>query len=45
MYGRTYMGVARITYLIGPDGKVLKRWDKVSPATHADEVLGEIQAL
>jgi peroxiredoxin Q/BCP len=42
MYGRKYMGVARITYLIGPDGKVLKRWDKVSPATHADEVLGQI---
>ena len=31
MYGRKYMGVARITYLIGPDGNVLKRWDKVSP--------------
>ncbi len=43
MYGRKYMGVARITYLIGPDGKVLKRWDKVSPATHADEVLGQIR--
>ena len=45
MYGRKYMGVARITYLIGPDGKVVKRWDKVSPATHADEVLGQLQAL
>ena len=45
MYGRKYMGVARITYLIGPDGKVLKRWDKVSPSAHADEVLGQIQAL
>jgi len=44
MYGRKYMGVARITYLIGGDGKVVKRWDKVSPASHADEVLGQIQA-
>jgi peroxiredoxin Q/BCP len=44
MYGRKYMGVARITYLIGADGKVVKRWDKVSPSTHADEVLGQIQA-
>jgi thioredoxin-dependent peroxiredoxin len=43
MYGRKYMGVARITYLIGPDGNVLKRWDKVSPATHADEVLEQIR--
>ncbi len=45
MYGRKYMGVARITYLIGPDGKVLKRWDKVSPSTHADDVLAQIRAL
>jgi peroxiredoxin Q/BCP len=45
MYGRKYMGVARITYLIGPDGNVLKRWDKVSPATHADEVLEQIRGL
>jgi peroxiredoxin Q/BCP len=45
MYGRKYMGVARITYLIDPDGKVLKRWDKVSPATHADEVLEQIRGL
>ena len=29
MYGRKYMGVARTTYLIGPDGKVVKRWDGV----------------
>src|SRR6185295_17564890 len=29
LYGRKYMGVARISYLIGPDGKVAKRWDSV----------------
>jgi peroxiredoxin Q/BCP len=45
MYGRKYMGVARITYLIGPDGKVVKRWDKVSPSTHAAEVLAAAKAL
>ena len=45
MYGRKYMAVARITYLIGADGRVAKRWDKVSPATHADEVLDAIKAL
>lgn len=45
MYGRTYMGVARITYLIGPDGKVAKRWDKVKPDGHAEEVLEAVTAL
>jgi thioredoxin-dependent peroxiredoxin len=45
MYGRKYMGVARITYLIGPDGKVARRWDKVSVATHAREVLEAVKAL
>jgi peroxiredoxin len=37
--GRTYMGIARTTYPIGPDGKVRKRWDKVKVDGHADEVL------
>lgn len=45
MYGRTYMGIARITYLIGPDGKVAKRWDKVKVDGHAAEVLEAAQAL
>lgn len=45
MYGRKYMGVARITYLIAPDGKVAKRWDKVSPGSHAAEVLEAARGL
>jgi peroxiredoxin Q/BCP len=45
MYGRTYMGVARITYLIGPDGTVAKRWDKVKPDGHAEDVLEAVNAL
>ena len=42
LYGRTYMGVARMTYLIGPDGKVARRWDKVKVEGHAEEVLAAI---
>ena len=45
MYGRKYMGVARITYLIGPDGRVVQRWDSVKPAEHAAEVLAAVNAL
>ena len=45
MYGRKYMGVARITYLIDASVKVAKRWDKVSVSKHADEVLSAVKAL
>ena len=45
MYGRSYMGIARTTYLIGPDGKVVQRWDKVKVDGHAEEVLAAAQAL
>ncbi len=39
MYGRTYMGVARTTFVIGPDGKIAHIFEKVKPAGHAEEVL------
>jgi len=45
MYGKKYMGVARTTYLIGPDGTVAKRWDKVKPDGHAEDVLEAVTAL
>jgi len=38
LYGRKYFGVARSTFLVGPDGLVEKVWDKVSPDSHAIEV-------
>jgi thioredoxin-dependent peroxiredoxin len=37
-YGRTYMGIARTTYLIGPDGVVVRRWDNVKVEGHAEAV-------
>ena len=45
MYGKKYMGVARITYLIDGSGTVVKRWDNVKPDVHADEVLAALRAL
>jgi thioredoxin-dependent peroxiredoxin len=41
-YGRKYMGIVRTTYLIGPDGKVQRRWDNVKVDGHAEEVLGAL---
>lgn len=44
-YGRKYWGIVRTTYLIDRDGKVAKRWDKVSVDGHADDVLGAIAGV
>ena len=38
MYGREYEGVLRCTYLIDPQGRVARVWDKVKPDAHALEV-------
>jgi thioredoxin-dependent peroxiredoxin len=43
-YGRTYMGMARSTFLIGPDGRIEKAWPKVKPEGHAEEVLAALAA-
>lgn len=45
MYGRAYMGVARTTFLIAPDGTIAARWDKVKVAGHAAEVLDAVKKL
>jgi thioredoxin-dependent peroxiredoxin len=43
-YGRTYMGINRSTFVIGPDGVVQKVMRNVKPATHADDVLAALGA-
>jgi thioredoxin-dependent peroxiredoxin len=45
LYGRNFMGIARTTYLVGGDGKVLKRWDNVKVDGHADAVLAAVDAI
>ena len=42
MYGRTFMGVERATFLISPKGKIARIWRKVSPKGHAEAVLAEL---
>ncbi len=39
MYGKTYMGIERSTFLIGPDGTLVKEWRKVKVPGHAEAVL------
>ena len=40
--GRKYQGTHRVTFLIGPDGKIKKIWPKVKPEEHAAEVLAAL---
>lgn len=42
MYGRKYMGVERTTFVIDPDGRIARVFDKVKPAGHAEEVMAAI---
>ena len=44
MYGRTYMGIERSTFLIGEDGTVLEAWRKVKPGGHAELVAAALGA-
>jgi peroxiredoxin Q/BCP len=41
-YGKKYMGTARRTFLIDPEGKVARTWQKVKPEGHAAEVLAAL---
>jgi peroxiredoxin Q/BCP len=40
--GRKYLGVYRVTFLIGPDGRIKKIWPAVKPEEHAAEVLAAL---
>ena len=42
LYGRRYLGIVRSTFLIGPDGRISRRWSPVKVAGHAAEVLASI---
>lgn len=39
LYGRRFMGMVRTTYLVGPDGRIERVWDKVKVKGHAQDVL------
>jgi thioredoxin-dependent peroxiredoxin len=43
-YGKSFLGIVRSTFWIGPDGKVRKIWPKVKVEGHAADVLSAVQA-
>jgi thioredoxin-dependent peroxiredoxin len=43
MYGKKYMGIARMTFIIGPTGKIQHIYEKVKPEGHAEEVLAYLK--
>jgi len=40
--GKTYLGIARISFLIDPAGKIAKIYPKVKPEAHADDILKDL---
>ena len=45
MYGKTFMGVSRATFLIDGDGRIARAWPKVKVEGHAEEVLDAAKSL
>jgi peroxiredoxin Q/BCP len=45
MYGKSFMGILRSTFLIGRDGRIARVWPKVKVEGHAAEVLAAAKAL
>ena len=43
MYGKKVKGIARTTFVIGPDGKIAKKFENVKPDGHAEEVLAALK--
>lgn len=43
MFGRTFSGIKRTSFLIDPQGKIVKIYQNVKPAEHAEEVLQDIK--
>jgi peroxiredoxin Q/BCP len=45
MYGKSFMGIERSTYLISPQGVIAKTYAKVQVKVHADELLQDLKKL
>lgn len=45
MFGKTYMGIIRSTFIVNQDGKIIKVYPKVKVATHAEDILKDLETL
>lgn len=45
MFGKKYMGIARTTFIIDPDGRIARVFEKVNPLGHAGDVAEAIESL
>ena len=45
MYGKKYMGIRRDSFLINPEGKIVKHYIKVKPETHIEDVLEDLKNI
>lgn len=45
MYGKKYLGIVRMSYLIDPKGHIAKIYSKVKPEEHAEEVLVDVMCI
>lgn len=45
LYGRTYMGIERATFLFDRDGRMVREWRKVKVAGHAEAVLAAAKSI
>ena len=45
MFGKTFLGIKRMSYLIDKEGKIVKVYEHVKPEVHAEEVLRDLQSL
>jgi peroxiredoxin Q/BCP len=43
--GREYMGTARNTFIIDPNGRIVKKYEGVNPKTHAAEIITDLKSL
>lgn len=45
LFGKEFLGTTRTSFLIGKSGKIAKIYEKVKPAIHTEEVLGDLENL